>query len=167
MAKELKSRDQALLGTAIKAFTAEVEQQWIKRAPWMVYGVGLSLNEFDGLTKTAARTERSECNDLPRRVAKQAASKMWWAPPAASKMAIGEEGDKLFDRAWASLWDVESGGSNVNCRNPMLSDELQFIDLQALAHRHGTPLADEYLTAKMICYKIVGTIALHCTHARI
>tara|TARA_B100000795_G_C22698140_1_gene398474 strand:+ start:25 stop:582 length:558 start_codon:yes stop_codon:yes gene_type:complete len=171
--KELKGRDQAKVDSALLAYKHAVEQQWISRAAWMVYGVGISLNEFDGLVKTATRTTRTDCDGTSRRWRKQAAENMWFWPLDGSEMALAREGDgdlhgcNLFEHAWANLWDVDSGGTNNSGRHPQLADDLSYITLQELKRRHRTPLADEYLTAKIILYTTVGTIALHSMYVRI
>jgi len=173
VAKELKGRDQAKVKMAVEAYKHAVEQHWISRAPWMVYGVGISLNEFDGLAKTATRTERTECDGKSRRWQKQAAANLWFWPLDGSEMASEREGDgdldgaNLFEHTWAHLWDIESGGTNTAHRHPELADDLPYIPLQQLKRLHRTPLADEYLTAKINLYTIVGSVALHSTYARI
>ena len=171
--KELKGRDQARVKAAIQGYKHAVEQQWASRAVWMVYGIGISLNEFDGLAKTATRTERTECDGASRRWQKQTASKMWFWPLDGTYMATGREGDgyldgaTLFEHTWASLWDVDSGGTNPSGRHVQLADDLPYINLQELKRIHTTPLADEYLDAKIIFYALVGTLVLHCMYVRI
>ena len=154
VSKELKSRDVEKITTAVGSYARSIEQHWKARSPWMVYGGNLSHNEFNALVHTATRTERSACEELPHRAAKQKASSLWWQPTEDDALNLRA----VFDRGWKDLWPVEMGGNNTT--GPVFPD-LEFIDLEELKRRHGTPLADPYVGAKIYLYTRIAIAMLH------
>lgn len=155
VSKELKSRDVGKITTAVESYARSIEQHWIKRLPWMVYGGNLSHNELNALVHTATRTERSACEELPRRAAKQKASSLWWEPTEDSELGLRP----VYDRGWKDMWPVDMGG---NSTTGAYFEDLDFIDLEELKRRHRTPLADPYLAAKISLYSKVAVAVLHC-----
>ena len=95
MAKASQAREDKACEKAVLEYKAGVEAQWEERTPFLAHGLGLSLNDLNGVVRTAFRCAREDCEEQPRHHPKQALTKMWWEP---------DENLAQMQRTWENWW---------------------------------------------------------------
>ena len=178
VAKADKAQQDQACVKAVGEYRAGLQVHWEKQAPYLAQGLGISLNTFNGLVRTAFRCAREDCDEEERLHPKQAPANMWWEPEDAGTCrafkarweGFWQEGFQE-DQVYPSLTPTPPPHSPSPHPKPHLrpnqllpapcTNGVPYISFEDLKRAHGTPAAKQYVGLKITLY-IQMTISLLC-----